>query len=74
MQSFFARTTGLKDFFFFTVLLFYLFTFYSPVSPVVLANNLHERCFSCCAEDGGDDVTENLEYCFPCFVHNSVCF
>ena len=35
---------------------------------------LHHHGFACCTEEGSDDVTEDLEYCFYCFVHNSVCF
>ena len=40
----------------------------------VFHSDLHERCFACCAEDSGDDVTCNLKNSFPCFAHNSVCF
>ena len=35
---------------------------------------LHHHGFACCAEEGADNVTCNLENCLPCFVHNSVCF
>ena len=35
---------------------------------------LHHSCFAGCAEEGSDNVTEDLEYCFYCFVHSVVCF
>ena len=35
---------------------------------------LHHHGFACCAEKCSDNVTKDLEYCFYCFVHNSVCF
>jgi len=35
---------------------------------------LHHHGFAGCAEEGSDDVTEDLEYCFYCFVHSVVCF
>ena len=35
---------------------------------------LHHHGFACCAEEGSDNVTEDLEYCFYCFVHSVVCF
>jgi chloramphenicol 3-O-phosphotransferase len=30
---------------------------------------LHQGCFACCAEDGGDDVTDHLEDRSYCLVH-----
>jgi len=35
---------------------------------------LHHHGFACCTEKGSDNVTEDLEYCFYCFVHSVVCF
>ena len=32
--------------------------------------HLHQRGFTCCAEDGSDDATEDLEHFSYCFVHN----
>lgn len=36
-------------------------------------NFLHHYGFSSGAEYGGDDVTDDLEDGFCCFVHNLVC-
>ena len=35
---------------------------------------LHHHGFASCAEKCSDNVTEDLEYCFYCFVHSVVCF
>ena len=35
---------------------------------------LHEGGFACCAEDGGNDVTQDLEYFPNCLVHGFACF
>ena len=35
---------------------------------------LHHARLTSCAEDGGNDVPENLQNCFPCLVHNRVFF
>ena len=40
----------------------------------VFHSDLHHRGFACCAEKCSDNVTEDLEYCFYCFVHSVVCF
>ena len=40
----------------------------------VLHRSLHESCLACCAKDGGDDVTDDLEDSLYCFVHNSCVF
>ena len=32
----------------------------------------HHRRLTSCAKDGGNDVPENLQNCFPCLVHNRV--
>ena len=40
----------------------------------VLHRSLHECGFAYCAKDGGDDVTDDLEDSFYCFVHNRLCF
>lgn len=36
----------------------------------VFHSDLHERCFACCAEDSGDDVTCNLKNDFYGLTHN----
>ena len=35
---------------------------------------LHHSRLTCCAEDGGNDVTDDFQNCFPCLVHNRVFF
>ena len=40
----------------------------------VFHSDLHHCRFAGCTEEGSDNVTKDLEYCFYCFVHNSVCF
>ena len=36
----------------------------------IFHSDLHEGCFACCAEDGGDDVTCNLKNDFYGLTHN----
>ena len=40
----------------------------------IRGTRLDHACTTCCAEDGGDDVAQDLENGFHGFVHSVVCF